>query len=122
MTEKMTKKKWFAVIREIVEASNYSEKEGALAMIDNEIYLLNKKSDKATLTKTQTENLAITETIREVLADAENPMTVTEMMKDSRLEEYSNQKLSALLKKLVDAKEVVKTTEKKKSYFSLKRE
>ena len=32
---------------------------------------------------------------------------------------FSNQKLSALLKKLVDAGRVIKTVDKKKSYFSV---
>ena len=33
--------------------------------------------------------------------------------------EYSNQKLSALMKKLVESGRVAKTTDKKKSYFSI---
>ena len=41
------------------------------------------------------------------------------MKADERMAEYSNQKLSALLKKLVEAGKVTKVVDKKKSYFSL---
>lgn len=57
--------------------------------------------------------------INAVLGTFENPVTITEMQKTDELSEYSNQKLSALLKKLVSAGEVVRTEEKKKAYFSL---
>ena len=43
-------------------------------------------------------------------------MTVTEMLTDSRLTGYTNQKISSMLRFMTD---VVKTTDKKKSYFSL---
>jgi DNA-binding transcriptional regulator GbsR (MarR family) len=58
--------------------------------------------------------------IKTALAEVGKAVTITELQNASAtMAEYSNQKLSALLKKLVDAGEVVKTTEKKKSYFSL---
>ena len=38
---------------------------------------------------------------------------------NDRLGELSNQKMSALLKKLVDTEKVVKTTDKKVTYFSI---
>ena len=47
-------------------------------------------------------------------------MTVSEMQKASdKLAEYSNQKISAILRKMVDSGAVVKTVDKKKSYFSI---
>ena len=60
------------------------------------------------------------ETIKGVLADKPNS-TVSELIKDERLP-YTNQKVSALLKKLCDANEVVKVSDKKVSRFSLKEE
>ena len=67
-----------------------------------------------------------------MLADQTRPVTITELLEDERLKTYteedkdgvqtlkmSNQKLSAVMKMLVDAQEVVKTEDKKKSYFSL---
>ena len=47
-------------------------------------------------------------------------MTVSEMQKASdKLAEYSNQKISAILRKMVDNGTIVKTVDKKKSYFSI---
>lgn len=49
-----------------------------------------------------------------------NGMTVSEMQKASEmLAGYSNQKISAILRKMIDNGTVVKTVDKKKSYFSL---
>jgi 6-pyruvoyl-tetrahydropterin synthase len=94
-------------------------KEGAIAFIDHEVELLNKKSAKSGETKTQKENAEILAKIKAALVEVGKPVTITELQSASaEMAQYSNQKLSALLKKLVDNGEVVKTTEKKKSYFS----
>ena len=116
MEKKMTKKEYFAVLAEVVANSDMENKEGSLAFIAHEVELLEKKSAKSGQTKTQKENVGIMETISEVLADMGKPVTITELMKDERLSAYSNQKLSALVRQMPN---VVKTTEKKKSYFSL---
>ena len=57
----------------------------------------------------------------EALAEFDKPVTVSEFMKESSHEvaTLSNQKLSAILKKLVDSEKVIRTVEKKKSFFSL---
>ena len=70
--------------------------------------------------------------IIEVLADKGKPVTITDMLTDTRLQSYTeetkdgkktvamtNQKLSSMVKKLVDNGEIVRTEEKKKAYFSL---
>lgn len=117
MTEKrITKKEYFAMVAEVVEQANPINKEELLAFINHEVELLEKKSSKSGQTKTQKENVGIMEIISAVLADMGKPVTITEMMKDERLSVYSNQKLSALVRQMSN---VVKTTEKKKSYFSL---
>ena len=60
------------------------------------------------------------ETILSELTRIARPITISELQSESDiLKDYSNQKLSALLKKLVDSNQVVKTTDKKKSYFSI---
>ena len=47
-------------------------------------------------------------------------MTVSEMQKASEmLAKYSNQKISAILRKMIDNNTIVKTVDKKKSYFSI---
>ena len=63
------------------------------------------------------------EQLKEALAEMTVPVTISEFQEKSTHEiaTLSNQKLSALLKKLVESEEVVKTSEKKKSYFALVR-
>ena len=80
---------------------------------------LAKRGTSKTPTKTQKENEGVMETILEVLADNGDRMTVTEMLADDRLNGYTNQKISALLRKLRDARKVDKIMEKKKAYFTL---
>lgn len=80
---------------------------------------LAKRGTSKTPTKTQKENEGVMETILEVLADNGDRMTVTEMLADDRLNGYTNQKISALLRKLRDVKKVDKIMEKKKAYFTL---
>ena len=69
------------------------------------------------------EHKAIADEIILVLSTEEtvtNGMTVSEMQKASEmLAGYSNQKISAILRKMVDSGTIVKTVDKKKSYFSL---
>lgn len=119
MEKKMTKKEYFALLAEVVENSNMENKEGALAFIAHEVELLEKKSAKSGATKTQKENAEILVKIKAALVEVGKAVTITELQNASaEMAQYSNQKLSALLKKLVESGEVVKTTEKKKSYFS----
>lgn len=119
MEKKVTKKERFENLYALVENSNADNKADLLGFIDHEIELLEKKSSKVTLTATQKANLEVIETIKDVLADKPNS-TVSELIKDERLSAYTNQKISALLKKLIDGGEVEKATDKKVSRFSLK--
>lgn len=119
MEKKVTKKERFAKLYALVENSNAEDKADLLGFIDHEVELLEKKSSKVTLTATQKANLEVIETIKEVLADKPNS-TVSELIKDERLSAYTNQKISALLKKLIDGGEVEKSTDKKVSRFALK--
>ena len=69
------------------------------------------------------EHKAIADEIILVLSTEETVttgMTVSEMQKASEmLAGYSNQKISAILRKMVDNGTIVKTVDKKKSYFSI---
>jgi predicted transcriptional regulator len=119
--KKMTKKEMFAMLKQVVnkmEATeeNFQMKVDMLVFIDHEIDLLERKSSKSATTKTQTENEKIMVQLQEILAEAGKPMTVTELMP---LVGLSNQKISALLRIMKERGEVVKTIDKKKSYFSL---
>ena len=119
MEKKVTKKEMFAKLYALVENSTADNKTDLLGFIDHEVELLEKKSSKVTLTATQKANLEVKEVIKEVLADKPNS-TISELNKDERLSMYTNQKTSALVKQLVDGGEVVKSTDKKVSRFSLK--
>ncbi len=118
---KMTKKEWFAVIREMVENSEREDKAEMLVFIDHEVELLSKKRT-STNSKKDKENEELCIQLEKALAEIGRPVTITEFMKESTAEvaTLSNQKLSALLKKCIEVRHtVVKTVDKKKSYFSL---
>lgn len=122
MKEKMTKKDWFAMVREVVSNAEMTEveKKGALAFIDREVELLNKKSSNSRDTKKQQENKAIAEVVVAELKKLGKPMAISEMIKASEvLGAYSTQKLTPILKALKDEQRVVMTTEKKRNYYSV---
>ncbi len=117
---KITKKDMFAMVYAVVESVEDDNKQLMLDFINHEIELLNKKSSRSTQTKNQKANEEILVAIKEELSTMTEPVTISELMtKSEKMAKYTNQKLSALLKKLVDAGEVVKTIDKKKSYFSI---
>ena len=111
----MTKKEMFATIA-TVNADNAE----IVEFCKHEIELLeNRKTSKKGLTKTQKANEEVKAVILDVLAEAENPMTVSEMLADERLAGYTNQKISALLRLMKEDNKVVKTIEGKKAYFAV---
>lgn len=115
MEKKMTKREMFTAIREVV-----IDNEDMVKFIDHELELLNKKSSSKKMTKTQEENVVLKDKIVEVLGGFENGATASEVLGASEdFTGFSNQKISALLKQLVDEKRVVKTSDKKKSIFSV---
>lgn len=118
-TKRVTKKEYFGMVREIVEASEVDNKEDILAFVDREVELLSKRKNGET--KAQKENAELMEVVYNKLAEMARPVTATEIFNELRDNEAitSNQKVSALLKKLVDEERVVKTADKKKSYFSI---
>ena len=85
--------------------------------------LVKKSATRSKASKANAElNAQIGEIIVSVLASAETPMTVTEINKaDEGLSEYSNQKLSAVLRGLVADGRVVKAQAEKpkRTVFSL---
>ena len=75
-----------------------------------------KRSSKKTST-----NDAFKSVVLQALAEVGKPATVTELLATDLFEENTtNQKVSAILRQMVETdKTVVKTTDKKKSYFAL---
>lgn len=114
--EKMTKREMFEMIKGV--CANDTR---IVEFCEHEIELLNRKSSKNTQTKTKIENESIKVAIVNALTEIAKPVTITEMQElNTEMANYSNQKLSALLRQLVENdKKVVKTINKKKSYFTV---
>lgn len=73
----------------------------------------NKKKDNA-------ENDALRDIVLSVLRDAAEPMTITEIMKhDTRLIDFSNQKITSIVRSLVADGEVEGIKDKRKSTFAI---
>ena len=114
MEKKMTKKEMFALIM-----GEVAHNEEMVAFLKHEIELLEKKRGSADSKKSE-EHKVIMDLIRVRLVALAKPVTVSELQfADSELAKLSNQKVSSMLKKMVDNGEVVKTVEKKVSYFSV---
>ena len=112
MANKKTKREFFGEIREIVK-----ENTELVEFIDHELELLDKKTN-AKSTKVNTEQVELMDKIVNALNEIGRSVTISELQKENaEMAEYSNQKLSAMLKKLVDNKQVTKMIDKKKSYF-----
>lgn len=95
-------------------------KEDLIKFIDHEIELLNKKASASGQSKTQAENEKIKVVIAEELTRIARAVTISELIKESEnLGQYSNQKLSALLKQMVESGTVTKIVDKKKSLFTI---
>ena len=121
-TVKVTKKDYFNALRALVVDTEVENKTALIDFIDNELALLAKKasSAKSKPSKAQAENEGIKTAIIAALNEAEKALTITEFQTTyPEFAEYSNQKMSALFKQLVDAGAVEKTVVKKKSYFSV---
>lgn len=116
MANKITKREVIGMMmnEEVVKANPTY-----VAYLENELALLDKKASNKKATKTQEENVGIKATILEVLATIGSG-TVTDIQNgNAELSTLSNQKVSALVRQLVESGDVVKTVDKKKSIFSL---
>ena len=116
MANKITKREVIGMMmnEEVVKANSIY-----VAYLENELALLDKKAQNKKATKTQEQNVSIKATILEVLAIIGSG-TVTDIQNgNEELSALSNQKVSALVRQLVESGEVVKTVDKKKSIFSL---
>lgn len=116
MANKITKRE---VINEMLANEVVSANSIWVAYLENELALIEKKAANKKSTKTQEENKGIKSVILDTLASIGSG-TITDIQNaNSDLAELSNQKVSALVRQLIETGEVVKTTDKKKSIFSL---
>ena len=121
MTKKITRKEMFTMIQGVVANSTATNKVEMVEFIEKQIAQLERKSGSSKPTKTQLENESLKVAILNEMAKIGKPVTISEFCENSNSEvaNLSNQKLSALFNQLVKAERMVKTTDKKKSYFAL---
>ena len=114
-TKKMTKAQMFAQIK-----ANYPLTADEVKFIDHELELLSKKnSAEKKPTAQQTANEAIKVAIVEGM-ERNRVYTVTEVIKSvPACADMTNQRVSALLRQLVEAGKVKRTEDKRKAYFQI---
>lgn len=109
----MTKREMFNLIA-TVNADNAE----IVEFCEHELSLLDARNSKKGMTVTQRANERLKEVIADALASIGSAVTISELQtSDDRLKEYSNQKLSALLRQMVSDGKAVKTISGKKAYF-----
>lgn len=115
--KKMTKNEKFARLIAIVEGAEVEDAEMLVEFLNHEIELNSKK--RSGMTKTQKENIELMEVIFNALGT--EGLTVSEIFDKVRADERitSSQKVSALVKKLVDAGRAVRTQDGKKVIFTI---
>lgn len=124
----MTQKEMYLAIANLEEVKANAE---MVDFINHKIEQLDnrKASGKTSLTKTQKENLELKEVIMDALSGFDRA-TVTELLGTPEIQGYaeahnvtiSSQKVSALLRLLIQDKRVDKVIEKKVAYFSIRKE
>lgn len=121
--KKMTKKENFMALADLIQGIEVTNKEELQAFINNELELLNKKrSRKGGVTKTQKENMALKKRILATITELNEPMSPTDILTVSEFEEYSNQKISALLNQLVKEGTLTKAKDGSRTVFSIEEE
>lgn len=120
---KMTKKDWFEELKGIVEASDYAQKDEAIAFIDAQIELLDNKAEKAKVRAAAKK--AETDELKAVVASllTEELQTADVIAAKIEDEDVSKQKvvsrLTALVKDGVAVKEQIKVEKDKKMAYKL---
>lgn len=113
--EKLTKKEKFEMVKDFVK-----DNEMLTEFINHEIELLNKKSANHTPTKNQKENESLKDLIVEALKILNKASSIKEIQAQNEvLATKTNQKISALLKQLVDTNRVERIVDKKQTLFKL---
>lgn len=123
MEKKMTKKEMFAQVIAMAKGEEVTvTADEIVAFAEHEVELLDKKAGTKSKKETanDAENARLMGVIVDTLTESGKAMTVSELMTaNAELGELSNQKVSALMKKLVDGGTVQKSTDKRKSVFSI---
>ena len=115
----MTKREMFSAILAIDEVAENAE---MVEFLNHQIELLDSRKTSTKPTAKQVENESIKDEILSVLGSASAPMRVKDLIATDTLSGYSSSKITALLRQMlpdVGTGQVIKTIEKKVSYFSL---
>ena len=116
MANKKTQRAFFNDIIALAEANNRAD---IVEFAQGRIAVLNRKS----ASRTPSKNQELNETLKTVIVDTLRTIgsgTVTTIQNaNAELGGYSTQKITALVRQLVEAGTVIKTVEKKSSIFSL---
>lgn len=108
---KLTQKDYF---NELIELARDNNREDLATFCEGRIALLNKKAENKKPSKKQEENADLKVKIAEIIAT--DAKTASEIVKALDIE-TSTQKVSALLKQMVDAKTVDRIVDKKVARF-----
>ena len=126
MEKKITLKENFERLAGVVKGANIdeTEKNELLLFINNRIEQINKKAS-GTSAK-EKENKALQDQIKVVLLDLlaqqSEPINIATMLKVEPLSQYTNQRISAILTKLIAEGKVERTVIKKVPFFAIAKE
>lgn len=113
--KKVTKREYYGMILEMAEVQ---KRQDLVDFINHEIELLDKKASNKRPTKVQVENENIKNIILKTLTNLDRVATISEIQEaNEELQELSNQKISALLKLLINDNKVTRIEDKRKAYF-----
>jgi hypothetical protein len=118
-TPRITKAQKFAMLKAIPAVA---ENAMLVEFIDHEIDLLSKKNaGEKKLTPQQVANEAFKQAILDAMtADPKRLFTITEIVKEvPACADLTNQRVSALMRQLIEAKVVVRIEDKRKAFFRL---
>ena len=119
--KKMTKKEMFAEMVAIFsgEASEVAKNE-LIDFCNHEIEMLGRKRTSKKETELQKSNSALSDRVVDVLTNSGKGLTITEIQNcDAELKKQSNQRISAIARKLIENGKVLKSIDGKTSKFSL---
>lgn len=125
MANKMTKKDYFARLSAIVSSTEVEDKAELLGFMAHEVELLENKA-KGSNSKEKVKKANEVEIVYNALKAVGKPVTVTEFILQAPIlqnlvgegEMLTPQKVTANLTKLVATERVVRTTDKKKVFYS----
>ena len=126
MEKKITLKENFERLAGVVKGAsiNETEKNELLLFINNRIEQINKKAS-GTSTK-EKENKALQDQIKAILLDLlaqqSEPINIATMLKVEPLNQYTNQRISAILTKLIAENKVKRIVIKKVPFFAIAKE